>query len=136
MAIGSSVEQPVDSLPNRCAGGPFVQHDPNVFGVETDFLQHAADQKDIVHATFQARRLIRIIVDADDQRTTPPLFHSFLELFAAPREGALSRRSSEYTINVLPGKSSLHIAGVSGSLGQIRNGIVPGYAIVPRDFFE
>src|SRR5207247_11168175 len=111
----------------------FVQTDDKVFGVETDFLQHAADQKDIVHATFQARRLIRIIVDADEQRPTPPLFHSFLELFAATCEGALSRRPSKYTINMLPGKIALQIAGGSGGRRQIRYGLGPGFSSVPRD---
>src|SRR6476661_2596531 len=136
LAVGRAIKQPVDSLANRSSRGAFVKHDSDIFSVKPDFLQNTAHEKDVVHAAFQPRRGIGIIVDADEQRAPPALLHRALVLRASAGKGTHTRPLCEHAINVLPRQITLEITGVTGELVQIDNGIMAGDRVVPGNFLE
>src|SRR5215813_13759037 len=121
MAVGRPIEQPVDPLANGGSSGALVKHDSDIFSVKPDFLEHAAHEKNVVHAAFQSGRGIGIIVNPDKQSPSAALLYRAPELRASAGQSAHTGSLPEHAINALPCQITLDITGVTREPFQIDN---------------
>src|SRR5215472_18210031 len=69
VAVSLDFQKPSKTLQNRVPRCAFIQHDSNVFGRKTAFLEQRTHQINIVNASFQLMCRVRVFVYSNEQRS-------------------------------------------------------------------
>jgi hypothetical protein len=91
VVVAYAVEQPVQALDDSLRRGPLVEHDADLLRLEAALLQHRAHEEHVVDAALEPVRRIRIVVDADQQRTATGLGRHLGHAAHSAGEGARLR---------------------------------------------